>query len=127
MGVPAVMKKSNLKNHERHLRWEKNKVDKAVNQVLMESAVPIAQMMVEVALTDRNPNVGDKILDRLLGKARQNIGLDGGADDKPIVFMPAQLMAKYAIKAAKYTQLKGEEDAKGDDTVAMLREPLEEL
>lgn len=120
---PVLMKKSSLKNHERHLRWEKVKVDKAVNQVILAQAVPLAQKLIEIAM-EGNPNAINSLLDRAFGKARQNIGLDGGAEDKPIVFMPASLMAKYAIKPAKYTELKGDKNEDGDDTVGMLEEPI---
>jgi len=120
--TPIVMKKSSLKNHERYLKWEKAKVDKAVNQVILSRAVPLAEKLIEIAM-DGNPNAINSLLDRAFGKARQNIGLDGGAEDKPIVFMPAQLMAKYAIKSGTYKELHPPEEI-GDEPVGMLREEL---
>lgn len=92
------MRKSAIKKHERHLKWEKAKQEKMMNDILYEQTVPLVNALVDIALTERNPTAINSILDRAYGKARQNIGLDGGAEDKPIVFMPAELMAKYAIK-----------------------------
>lgn len=118
------MKKSSIKNHERYLKWEKAKVDKAVNQLILEKAEEITETLMDIGLSERNPNVLNSLLDRAFGKARQNIGLDGGAEDKPIVFMPAQLMDKYGIKPAQYTELKSTPDEDGDTVAGMLIEPL---
>lgn len=117
------MKKSSLRNHERSLKWEKQKMDKAVNEKILAHAEEITDALIEIGLEDRNPNVLNSLLDRAFGKARQNIGLDGGAEDKPIVFMPAALMAKYAIKAGTYTELDSPTDG---EPVAVIREPLED-
>ncbi len=125
MALPVPMKKSSLVNLERHLKWEKQKVEKAMNQVILEKAVPLAETLIDIALNERNPNAINSLLDRAFGKARQNIGLDGGAEDKPIVFMPSSLMVKYGIEAGSYKELKSTPDEDGDDTVGMLREPLE--
>lgn len=120
MDAPVVMKKSSLRNHERALKWEKVKVEKAMNDVILEKAIPLAEKLIEIAL-EGNPNAINSLLDRAFGKARQNIGLDGGATDKPIVFMPAALMAKYAIKAGTYTELDSPTDG---EPVAVIREPI---
>lgn len=122
--APVLMKKSSIKNHERYLKWEKAKVDKAVNQLILEKAEEITETLMDIGLSERNPNVLNSLLDRAFGKARQNIGLDGGAEDKPIVFMPAQLMDKYGIKPAQYTELKSTPDEDGDTVAGMLIEPL---
>lgn len=105
MDAPVVMKKSSLRNHERSLKWEKQKMDKAVNEKILAHAEEITDALIEIGLEDRNPNVLNSLLDRAFGKARQNIGLDGGAEDKPIVFMPAVLLDKYKIKAGEYKEL----------------------
>lgn len=105
MDAPVVMKKSSLRNHERSLKWEKHKMDKAVNEKILAHAEEITDALIEIGLEDRNPNVLNSLLDRAFGKARQNIGLDGGAEDKPIVFMPAVLLDKYKIKAGEYKEL----------------------
>ena len=116
-------KKSALANRERHLKWEKVKVEKAMNQVIMAQAVPLAEKLIEIAM-DGNPNAINSLLDRAFGKARQNIGLDGGAEDKPIVFMPAQLLAKYHIEAGSYKELKTIQDG---ETIGMERGPIESI
>lgn len=105
------------------MKWEKAKADKAVNQLILAHATELTETLIAIAVEDRNPNAINSLLDRAFGKARQNIGLDGGAEDKPIVFMPAQLMAKYAIKPAKYTALAQEKD---EDPAGVLVEPLYE-
>lgn len=112
-----------LAKKERYLKWEKAKADKAVNQLILAHATELTETLIAIAVEDRNPNAINSLLDRAFGKARQNIGLDGGAEDKPIVFMPAQLMAKYAIKPAKYTALAQEKD---EDPAGVLVEPLYE-
>ena len=113
------MKKSHIANLERHLKWEKQKVEKAMNQVIMAQAVPLAEKLIEIAM-DGNPNAINSLLDRAFGKARQNIGLDGGAEDKPIVFMPAELMVKYGIQSGTYKELKSTDD----EVLGMEREEL---
>jgi hypothetical protein len=94
------MKKSALKNYERALKWDKVKVEKAMNEIIYSRANELITTQIDIGLTDRNPQAINSVLDRAFGKARQNIGLDGGSADKPIVFMPAQLMAKYEIDKA---------------------------
>lgn len=130
MEALEVMKKSALRNHERYLKWERQKVEKAMNERIYEKAGEILETLIEIGIRDRNPNVLNSLLDRGFGKARQNIGLDGGAEDKPIVFMPAELMAKYAIRAAEYTELhppEGEDDDEYAENgpAGMLIEPIE--
>lgn len=91
-----IVKKSSLKNYERHLMWEKKSVEKEMNQVIMSKAIPLAKKLIDAGL-EGNVMAINSLFDRVFGKARQNIGLDGGAEDKPIVFMPAQLLEKYAL------------------------------
>lgn len=90
------MTKRSLKNHERGLRWEKKKVDKAVNEIIYKKAEKIVEVMADQALTGSFQH-GAYLLDRAFGKARQNIGLDGGEDGSPVVFMPATLIHKFAL------------------------------
>lgn len=127
---PLVMKKSAVTNHERHLKWEKVKIDKAVQEKILQHAEEITDTLLSIGIDERNPNVLNSLLDRAFGKARQNIGLDGGAEDKPIVFMPASLMAKYEISPAKYTELESPQDDPNNpdaEPVAILREPIDAI
>lgn len=119
-------KKSQVVKANRYAKWEKAKVDKAVNQLILANATELTKTLIEIAVEDRNPNAINSLLDRAFGKARQNIGLDGGAEDKPIVFMPAQLMAKYNITPATYTALPSPTDSEDDEPVATLIEPIYE-
>lgn len=98
------MRKSAKTNHERHLKWEKLAVEKEMNQVILSQAIPIAKKLIELGL-EGNVVALNSLLDRAFGKARQNIGLDGGAEDKPIVFMPAQLVQKYSLDQKETKQL----------------------
>jgi hypothetical protein len=98
---PFVSKIS-VKNLERYLKWEKQKVQKEMNNLIYQHAVPLTETLIDIAISERNPNAINSLLDRGFGKARQNIGLDGGAEDKPIVFLPAELMAKYSIEKGVY-------------------------
>lgn len=116
-------RKSAIAKTERFVKWEKAKVDKAVNQLILAHAGELTQTLINIAIEDRNPNAINSLLDRAFGKARQNIGLDGGAEDKPIVFMPAQLMTKYNIKPATYTAL---EAKNGEDPAGVLIEPAKD-
>lgn len=123
------MKSSSFRNHERYLKWERRKVENEMSKVIMEKAVPLAERLIQIAM-DGNPNAINSLLDRVFGKARQNIGIDGGAEDKPIVFMPASLMGKYGIQAAQYTELeedKESEEYKENGPAGMLIEPVEEV
>ena len=97
------MKKSSVKNLERALRWEKEKEKKAMNQIIMEQMRPLTETLIDIALTDRNPNAINSLLDRAFDKAAAPAVLDiqGEIQHKHVVFMPAQLMEKYAIEQAK--------------------------
>lgn len=79
------------------MRWEKAKVEKAIEQIIFSKAKDLISTQISIGLDDRNSQAISAVLDRAFGKARQNIGIDGGATDKPIVFMPASLMDKYKI------------------------------
>lgn len=125
-----MSRKLALANLERHLRWERQKQDRAVNTKILEKAEEIVDTLLNIGIADRNPTVLNSLLDRAFGRSRQNIGLDGGAEDKPIVFMPASLMQRHAIKAAEYTELeedKESEEYKENGPAGMLIEPVEEV
>lgn len=114
-------RKAQITKVERFVKWEKAKVEKAATEIILKNATTLVDTLVDIAISDRNPNAINSLLDRAFGKARQNIGLDGGAEDKPIVFMPAQLMEKYAIKPAQYTQLSPKDN---EDPAGVLIEPI---
>jgi len=118
-------KKAEIIKKQNYLKWEKQKVDKQVNQLILSQAIPLTQTLIAIAIEDRNPNAINSLLDRAFGKARQNIGLDGGAEDKPIVFLPSTLMTKYAIQAGSYKELKSPGDKAGDEPAGVLIEPHE--
>lgn len=45
----------------------------------------------------KDPRSRNHITEMIDGKARQNIGLDGGAEGAPIVFAPASLLKKHGL------------------------------
>ncbi len=90
------MTKKSLKNHERALRWEKKAVEKRVEDLLLKRAEPIAEAMATAAEQGSFQSQA-YVLDKLFGKARQNVGIDGGQDGAPIVFMPSVLVKKFAL------------------------------
>ena len=118
-----------LKHLENHLAWEKKRVEQAANKLIFTKAEELVETLISIAITERNPQAINSLLDRGFGKARQNIGLDGGATDKPIVFMPAVLMDKFAIKQAEYTELEEDttsEEYKKNGPAGMLISPVKQ-
>lgn len=115
-------RKAQITKVERFVKWEKAKVEKAATEIILKNATTLVDTLVDIAITDRNPNAINSLLDRAFGKARQNIGLDGGAVDKPIVFMPAQLLTKYNITPGTYSELKSGND---EDPAGVLIEPVD--
>lgn len=81
---------------EKALIWEKKKVDKAVQQLILARAEEIVNVQIDAAVSG-NLQAGQYLMDRTFGKARQNLGLDGGEDGAPIVFMPAVLIDKFNL------------------------------
>lgn len=65
------MKKSAKQKLENVLKWEKAKVEKAVSQVILSQAVPIAEMMIKSALENENIDAAEKLLNRALGKPKE--------------------------------------------------------
>lgn len=126
MSVPAI-RSSSVKKLEQHLAWERKKVEAVANKLIYTKATELVETLISIAIDERNPQAINSLLDRAFGKARQNIGLDGGADDKPIVFMPAALMEKFAIKQAEYTELEQNTDSpeyKENGPAGMLITPI---
>lgn len=88
------MKRSSLKNHERALKWEKQKVDKAVNQILLSRAEEITEKLVERAL-EGDLGAITSALDRAVGKVKQVSEVEHTGTT--MVFMPQALVDKFAL------------------------------
>ena len=112
--VTTDMRKSAVVNYERALRWEKQKTQKIVNDIIFQHSVPLVETLIDIAITDRNPNAINSLLDRGFGKAAQDVNI-GGQVDNPIVFMPAQLMTKYKITEGVYKPSESTDDTKSGD------------
>jgi len=90
------MNRSSLAKHEKALKWEKQKAEKAMNKLIVENAEALMSVLIARGL-EGDITAIDKALDRGFGKVRQNIGVDGGAEGAPILFMPAGLVEKYNL------------------------------
>lgn len=90
------MKASSLKNHERTLKWEKRAVEKRVEELILKKAEDLIEAQIDAAMGG-SIQAGQYLIDRTFGKARQNIGLDGGVEGTPVVFMPSTLINKFAL------------------------------
>lgn len=90
------MKASSLKNHERALKWHKKDVEEAVKQQLFGQAKEITTALITRA-KEGDVSAIKESYERMFGKVRQNVGLDGGEDGAPIVFMPTALIKKFAL------------------------------
>lgn len=90
------MSKSGIKLLEQSLKLDKKKAEQAMEKVIYENVHGIVSSMVAEA-TQGSYQHASYLLDRAFGKARQNIGIDGGEEGAPIVFMPASLVTKFAL------------------------------
>lgn len=108
--------------------WERKAVEKKAQELIHTKAEKLVETLIDIAIEERNPNAINSLLDRAFGKARQNIGLDGGQDGAPItVFLPSVLMEKHSIKTAEYTELDEDtssEEYKQNGPAGMLISPI---
>lgn len=93
--------------------WEKRLVDKAVEQIILSKAEDLINVQIEAALSGHIQS-GQYLIDRTFGKARQNIGLDGGEEGAPIVFMPSVLVNKFKLLEPTKSKEEGKEGKDGD-------------
>lgn len=99
--ITPEMKKSAIARYERGLRWEKQKTEKAMKEIIYQHTVPLVETLVDIAITDRDTTAINTLLDRGFGRANQNVN-HGGQVDNPIVFLPASLMSKYKLHEGVY-------------------------
>lgn len=106
------MTKSKIEKYENVLKWEKKQVDKQVQQLILAKAEEIAATQINLAL-EGNAQVGQYLLDRAFGKARQQIGLEGSEAGSPILVMPSVLVNKFNLntigKSEEQTPVKMEQ------------------
>lgn len=96
-------------NLERAIKWEKRLVEKQVEQLILGKAEEIMKVLIASAIGG-NMQAGQYLIDRTFGKARQNIGLDGGAEGVPIIFMPSVLVNKFGLDKPIPKQLEIDEE-----------------
>ena len=90
------LSKSKQNKIETFLKWEKQKVEKAVQQQLFTRATEITDALIARALQG-DVNAINTSYDRMFGKTKQQVDIDtGGA---PIIFMPAVLMDKFGLSS----------------------------
>ena len=90
------MSTSGIKGLELALKADKKRAEQAMEKAIYENVGGIVSSMVAEA-QEGSYQHASYLLDRAFGKARQNIGIDGGTDGAPIIFMPAELIQKFAL------------------------------
>jgi hypothetical protein len=90
------MSKSGIKDLEKSLKLDKRRAEMAMEKAIYENTTKIVEAMVTEAEAGSYQH-GAYLLDRGFGKARQNIGIDGGEAGAPIIFMPAALISKFNL------------------------------
>ncbi len=90
------MSSSGIKGLELALKADKKRAEQAMEKAIYERVGGIVDSMVAEAENGSYQHAS-YLLDRAFGKARQNIGLDGGTEGAPIVFMPTALIAKFGL------------------------------
>jgi hypothetical protein len=90
------MAPSGIKGLEASLKLDKKKAEQAMEKAIYSNVGNIVQAMVTEAEAGSYQH-GSYLLDRAFGKARQNIGIDGGSEGTPIIFMPTELVRKFAL------------------------------
>lgn len=90
------MKQSAVTKYEASLKLDRRKVEKAIDQLIFEHAEDIINVQIDAAKAG-SLQAGQYLIDRAFGKARQTVGLDGGSEGAPIVFMPSTLVNKFDL------------------------------
>lgn len=90
------MSASGIKELEKSLKLDKRRAELAMEKAIYQNVDKIVTAMVTEAEAGSYQH-GSYLLDRAFGKARQNIGIDGGADGAPVVFIPAGLVTKFGL------------------------------
>lgn len=89
------------KKHERAMRWEKHKEEKALEQILLGKMRPIAEKLTELAV-DGNMDAIKYSMDRVFGKPQTSVDVDMH-NAQPIIFMPTVLVEKFRLKEPQAT------------------------
>ena len=90
------MSRSGIKGLEESLKLDKKRAEQAMEKAIYENTSKIVNAMVTEAKAGSYQHAS-YLLDRGFGKARQNIGIDGGSEGAPIVFIPAGLVEKFGL------------------------------
>lgn len=90
------MAPSGIKGLEASLKLDKKRAEQAMEKAIYDNTTKIVEAMVTEAQAGSYQH-GAYLLDRGFGKARQNIGIDGGTDGAPIIFMPAEFIQKFGL------------------------------
>lgn len=87
---------SAIKEFEKSLKADKQKAERLMESIIYKHTEGIVKSFVAEAENGSFQH-GSYLLDRGFGKTRQNIGIDGGSEGAPIVFMPAALIQKFGL------------------------------
>jgi len=100
------LKKSSAQKLERAIKWEKTKVEKAVKQIIFQNAEQLVHTLIDIGVNDRNPAAINSLLDRGFGKAAQTMEIEAGTNNRPIIFLPAELMIRHSIEQPSEQEIK---------------------
>ena len=100
------LKKSSAQKLERAIKWEKTKVEKAVKQIIFQNAEQLVHTLIDIGVNDRNPAAINSLLDRGFGKAAQTMEIEAGNNNRPIIFLPAELMIRHSIEQPSEQEIK---------------------
>jgi hypothetical protein len=84
----------NIKGLEASLKLDKKKAEQAMEKAIYENVSGIVSSMVAEA-NNGSYQHASYLLDRAFGKAKQSLDIE--SQGQPIVFMPASLVAKFAL------------------------------
>ena len=81
-----------------YMRMQADKVREVIMRKVKKNIIPIVDKAIEQAIKGDN-NAREFLFDRSVGKARQNVGIDGGEDAKPIQVQISEIIAvKHSIQ-----------------------------
>lgn len=87
------------RNKIRALRWDKQKEERTMEQLILSRVTPIVNKMADEAEMG-NIDAGKYLLDRVFGKPKTSLDMSTGGG-QPIIFMPTVLVNKFHLKGKK--------------------------
>lgn len=85
-----------IKTLEKSLKADKKRYEEEMDAQILTKVSSIVDAFAAEAQAGSYQH-GAYLIDRVFGKARQTVGLDGGEAGAPIIFMPTTLVQKFAL------------------------------